>query len=87
MHEDGKTPEGLFDMAGNVYEWTRDAYRPYPVQRKGPSQENAPRKTVRGGCYESEKDELRTTARKGFFQNVRQKNIGFRCVIERTGDR
>lgn len=87
MHEDGKTPEGLFDMAGNVYEWTRDAYMPYPVQRKGPSQENAPRKTVRGGCYESEKDELRTTARKGFFQNVRQKNIGFRCVIEQTGDR
>ncbi len=82
MHEDGKTPDGLFDMAGNVYEWTLDPYVPYAQQRNGQAAPGtSPRKTVRGGCYESEKEEVITTARKGFFQNVRQKNIGFRCVI------
>jgi formylglycine-generating enzyme required for sulfatase activity len=55
---------------------------PYAQQRNGQAAPGtSPRKTVRGGCYESEKEEVITTARKGFFQNVRQKNIGFRCVI------
>lgn len=83
MHEDGSTPEGLFDMAGNVYEWTRDPYVPYVQQRKGNNEaETAARKAVRGGCYESGTEELTTTSRRGFFQNVRQRNIGFRCVID-----
>lgn len=82
MHEDGRTPEGLFDMAGNVYEWTLDPFMPYDHARKrNGNPDSAPRKAVRGGCYESGVDELTTTARKGFFQNVRQRNVGFRCVI------
>lgn len=82
MHEDGTTPEGLFDMAGNVYEWTRDPYLSYLQIRKGDvDPESSPRRAVRGGCYESGPEELTTTFRRGFFQNVRQRNIGFRCVI------
>lgn len=82
MHEDGKTPEGLFDMSGNVYEWTQDPYMPYAQRQKGSlPADQVPRKAVRGGCFESEKEDLVTTARKGFFPIVRQKNIGFRCVI------
>lgn len=84
MHEDGSTPEGLFDLAGNVYEWTLDPYLPYGHIRNGNVDiDGAPRKVVRGGCYESEVEELTTTARKGFFQNVRLRNVGFRCVINR----
>ena len=82
MHEDGKTPEGLLDMAGNVFEWTLDPYVPYKhIRQKNGSLETSPRKTARGGCYESDMQELATTTRKGFFQNVRQRNLGFRCVI------
>lgn len=82
MYEEGKTPEGIFDMAGNVYEWTLDPFRPYTLRRHTSFMpETSTRIAVRGGCYESPADELTTTARKGMFLHVRQRNIGFRCVI------
>jgi formylglycine-generating enzyme required for sulfatase activity len=30
----GGTPEELLDMAGNVWEWTRSAFRPYTYDRR-----------------------------------------------------
>jgi serine/threonine protein kinase len=81
MHEDGQTPEGLFDMAGNVYEWLLDSFGPYThTQQAQPDPDDGPRKVVRGGCYESDIDELTTTARRGFFANARLRTLGFRCV-------
>lgn len=82
MHEEGRTPEGIVDLAGNVYEWTLDAFAPYERQRGGRlSLEKFPQKTVRGGCFESQNNEIVTSARKGLFPDVRQKNTGFRCVF------
>lgn len=51
----GATPEGLLDMAGNVWEWTRSAYWPYPYDpnnhreaRADPAQKDF---TLRGGSW------------------------------------
>lgn len=82
MHDDGATPEGLLDMAGNVYEWTRDPYAPYDPRLRGkarPSKE--PRKAARGGSWNSKPEELRTWQRAGFFPETQSKTIGFRCVV------
>jgi serine/threonine-protein kinase len=80
MHDEGKTPEGIYDLAGNVFEWTLDAFAPYSALRRETSV-NAPRHVVRGGCWSSPPEELRSTARKGLFPESQLPTVGFRCVI------
>ena len=40
---------GLYDMQGNVAEWTRSDYLPYPYNEK--AQGNGIEKVVRGGSW------------------------------------
>ncbi len=75
MHEEGATPEGLLDMAGNVYEWTADPFR---------LGDEDPRKAIRGGCWNSPARDLRCTARRGAFPDDAQPWLGFRCVLPKA---
>ncbi len=77
-------PWGLKDMAGNVAEWTRDSYRPYPYKPTAEKDEasSSVKKTVRGGSwYDRPKH-----ARSGFRQNYpawqKVTNVGFRVIVE-----
>jgi serine/threonine-protein kinase len=82
MHESGATSEGLFDMAGNVHEWTLDGYAPYePANGGDGTQSSAPRRVARGGSWHSPATELRSTARKGLFPETQLTTVGFRCVL------
>lgn len=82
MHEDGQTPEGICDLAGNVMEWTLDPFVPYATLRRDPKgAHGSPRRAVRGGGFSSPPQELLCTARKGIFPEAREKTIGFRCVL------
>jgi formylglycine-generating enzyme required for sulfatase activity len=83
MHEDGRTPDGIYDMAGNVFEWTRDPFAAYELIRAG-REISIPRIAVRGGCWNSPADALRCTARKGLFPETRENTAGFRCVLSAT---
>lgn len=82
MHEEGKTPQGIFDLAGNIFEWTSDPFRPYSARlTQGLEHEQRPRKAVRGGSFESDAAAMVTSARRGEFHNVRLATLGFRCVL------
>jgi len=82
MHEEGATPEGVHDLAGNVFEWTRDWYRPYTEMRDdSTTPPDPPLRTVRGGSWHSPPSELRVTFRKGVFPEARDATIGFRCIV------
>jgi len=85
LHEEGQTPEGIVDLAGNVYEWTLDPFVPYDMALRDPAAAaRCPLRSVRGGCWNSPPDELLTTFRRGFFPEARENTIGFRCVIPVT---
>ena len=74
---------GIYDMMGNVYEWTRDWYGPYPAKDialnpKGPSEGKD--KVVRGGAWHSPSHYLRVADRVARTPEYKYSDVGFRCV-------
>jgi sulfatase modifying factor 1 len=79
----GKTREGVLDLAGNVEEWVSDWYAPgYPeadvVDPRGPG--TGDERVIRGGSYMSGRAWLRTTARWKDLPSRRRPDRGFRCA-------
>lgn len=77
-------PWGLYDMHGNVAEWTRSLYRPYPYREDDGRNEIAavgPR-VVRGGSWYDRPKRCRSTFRLAYDQFAPVFNVGFRVVIE-----
>jgi formylglycine-generating enzyme required for sulfatase activity len=71
----------LFDMVGNVWEWTSSLFRAYPY---GPASENpaagGPR-VARGGAYgQNEQRFLRVASRIGIDPKTENDQGGFRCA-------
>ncbi len=77
-------PWGLFDMHGNVAEWTRSTYRPYPVTRDHGANDPAARKTVRGGSWLDRPRRARSAFRLHYEPSQAVHDVGFRVVCEET---
>jgi len=75
---------GLCDMHGNVAEWTRTAYRPYPYDPgDGRDQPNATgTKSVRGGSWYDRPQRARSAFRMNYQPWQYVYNVGFRVVME-----
>jgi formylglycine-generating enzyme required for sulfatase activity len=74
---------GLHDMHGNVAEWTRSAYLPYPYRPDDPRHADpAGRKTVRGGSWYDRSDLARSACRIGYWPWQRVFDVGFRVTCE-----
>ena len=86
---------GLFDMAGNVWEWTSECFRSHaaegnspccaPGGSQGPSSGNRiPAKVVKGGSHLCAPDyclRYRPAARQPQAADSSASHIGFRCVM------
>ena len=78
---------GLYNMAGNVAEWCRDAYADNSnaiVWDMNPDNQNAdePRKVVRGGSWKDIAYYLETGTRYYEMESAKRSYIGFRCVMD-----
>ena len=74
---------GLSDMAGNVWEWTRSPYQPYPYTEEDDREdlEADALWVMRGGGYADNAQNIRTTVRGAADPGVRREFIGFRVVL------
>ena len=88
---------GLYDMAGNVSEWTSTAYTESvdrytsdmnPDYRYNAAKEDPyrmKRKIVRGGSWKDVSNFVRSDIRMWEYQNEQRSYIGFRCVRTQVG--
>jgi sulfatase modifying factor 1 len=72
---------GLFDMSGNVWEWTSDDYVPYPGVNAPESPAFTPdRKVIRGGSWLFGADSSRCALRYTHRPQDRGPSLGFRLA-------
>jgi len=73
---------GLYDMAGNVWEWTSSIYLEYPYMRSDGRENLATRRhrVMRGGSWQFGPEYCRVSHRHHFAMHLRYDYVGFRVA-------
>ena len=85
-HPDDVSPFGIFDMAGNVMEWTLDWYQPYPGSNFKSKRFGKKFKVLRGNGFQKGGHYFLDAYQFLFYRteadpNEFYDNVGFRCVL------
>lgn len=85
-YEDGASPYGVLDMAGNVFEWVRDFYgenyyNNAPTENPtGP--DSGEMRVVRGSGFETDMEQAASAIRRPAGNAYHNRDLGFRCVVQ-----
>lgn len=83
--EEGKSPYHVYDLSGNVWEWTASWYRAYPGNTRPSESYGEQYKTLKGGSWwDCSFYQCGISApaynRAFFLKSTRNKSFGFRCA-------
>jgi formylglycine-generating enzyme required for sulfatase activity len=79
----GMSPDGLFDMSGNVAEWTLSQYQSYPYKPndgREVTEDSMHERVTRGGGFEMGAGGVRAAVRGHYLPGYRDRDTGFRIV-------
>ncbi len=75
-HPEGRTPEGVLDLTGNLWEWTESRYCPHPAKDC-----DSDSRVNKGGCWQGDLPKhVRGAIRYGDPPTTKDIYIGFRCA-------
>jgi formylglycine-generating enzyme len=81
----GRSPYGVWDMSGNVYEWCEDYYDEdyykYSPSTNPRGPEGGQERVIRGGFFSETRPNVRTTHRSSAPDNHTRENVGFRLAL------
>lgn len=77
LGESGRTGDPIYDLAGNVGEWTSDLWRANHMVNSRPTEKD---RVVRGGSFVSDNSMLRAWFRGQLDPSSVLPQLGFRCV-------
>jgi formylglycine-generating enzyme required for sulfatase activity len=80
----GDSPFGVVDMAGNVWEWTRSLFKPFPYNPKDGREDpkGDGKFVIRGGSWYYSHKLARATCRESTMQNFTSPALGFRLATD-----
>ncbi len=78
-----RNPWGLYDMLGNVWEWSSSLYRPYPYDSSDGREADASPgdRVIRGGSWNQSASFLRAANRNNAAPVTTSDRVGFRCAL------
>jgi formylglycine-generating enzyme required for sulfatase activity len=80
----GKSPYGIQDMSGNVWEWNRSEYKKYPfnsMEKLERTEDTNVIRVLRGGAFDVNGGCVRCAFRDGGYPRDGDGDIGFRLVV------
>lgn len=88
-YEAGKSDYGVYDLSGNVSEWTHDWHLPeyylFSPKKNPQGFERGQYKVIRGGNWRNDAFNVNMTYRNATVPSMKNNSVGFRCVKSAEG--